>query len=353
MDLVVLETEELEEFIAGLLEDRYRVVGVREQKDISGIPSDKGFFTYTELRAPAECTLSFDMTQIPPKKYLQPAREHLFSFDLSTKKAGQELEPDDEKLVLFGVHPYDIMAITQMDKVFSTAPEDYHYTKRRQNTFIIGVDPARVAPRAFWSTMGAHITSSGFDLMLTDIGQCYVVEIGSQKGMVLLKNLKFRLATSAENRERDRVRQELKKRCDANGLTFPFRDLPALLEDKEDHVVWEEKARLCFSCGTCNIVCPTCYCFDIRDEVTVDLKKGARYRTWDGCLLSDFAKVAGGGNFRSHRTDRYRHRFYRKGRFIFQRFGDIACVGCGRCSVQCPSDIADPVGVFNRLKEEI
>jgi ferredoxin len=28
-------------------------------------------------------------------------------------------------------------------------------------------------------------------------------------------------------------------------------------------------------------------------------------------------------------------------------------VGCGRCSAQCPSDIADPVAVFNRLKEGI
>jgi len=30
----------------------------------------------------------------------------------------------------------------------------------------------------------------------------------------------------------------------------------------------------------------------------------------------------------------------------------MACVGCGRCASACLPDIADPVNLFNKLKEE-
>ncbi len=350
MKLAIIEKEGMHPFVAELLQQRKNVVGVKEQSSVSLMPSDHGFYTYAPINSPEELILSFDVTLIPPKKYLLPAYEQLLTFDLPPKAVQVEMPKED--LIFFGVHPYDIVAINQMDKIFSTAPQDNHYLERRKSTTIIGVDPVNVAPRAFWSSMGAYTAETGFDLMLTDIGQCYVIEVGSEKGGPLLKiGRQTRDATPAEVKERERVRAAVKKRCDANRLSFSYLDLPAVLEGSENNVVWEEKARLCFSCGTCNLVCPTCYCFDVRDEVSIDLKKGSRFRTWDGCLLSDFAKVAGGGNFRGHRADRFRHRFYRKGQFIYNRFGDIACVGCGRCSAQCPSDIADPLAVFNRLKE--
>lgn len=352
MNLAIIEKEGMSSFVAELLQRRNAVVGVKEQAAVSLIPGDQGFFTYTPLNSPEELTLSFDVTLIPPKKYLLPAYEKLLSFDLPPKSIQAEIPK--EGLIILGVHPYDIVAINQMDKIFSAVPQDNHYLERRKKITIIGLDPVNVAPRAFWSSMGAYAAKNGFDLMLTDIGQCYVVEVGTKKGSSLLKLARqTREATPAEVKERERVRAEVKKRCDAHRLNFSYLDLPTLLEASEGHVVWEEKAYLCFSCGACNLVCPTCYCFDVQDEVSLDRTEGARYRTWDGCLLSDFARVAGGGNFRGHRADRYRHRFYRKGQFIYRRFGDIACVGCGRCSAQCPSDIADPLAVFNRLQEGI
>lgn len=352
MNLAIIEKKGMRSFVAELLARGKTVIGVKDQAAVSSIPSDRGFYTYAPLDSPQELTLSFDLTLIPPKKYLLPAYEQLLAFDLPPKAV--QVEMPKEELVLFGVHPYDIVAISQMDKIFSVAPQDNHYLERRKKITVVGIDPVEVAPRAFWSSMGAYTAESGFDLMLTDIGQSYVVEVGSKKGAALLKMAgQTREAAPAEVKERERARARVRKRCDANRLNFSYLDLPALLEKSENHVVWEEKSYLCFSCGTCNLVCPTCYCFDVREEVSLDQSKGHRYRTWDGCLLKDFARVAGGGNFRGHRTDRYRHRFYRKGQFIYRRFGDIACVGCGRCSAQCPSDIADPLTVFNRLKEDI
>src|SRR4030042_549369 len=61
--------------------------------------------------------------------------------------------------------------------------------------------------------------------------------------------------------------------------------LPKVLGRSYDHPVWEEKAQRCYSCGSCNLVCPTCYCFDVRDDVEWGLQKGRRYRGWGGRLL--------------------------------------------------------------------
>jgi ferredoxin len=90
----------------------------------------------------------------------------------------------------------------------------------------------------------------------------------------------------------------------------------------------------------------------MRDDVDWSLKSGERKRTWDGCLLHRFAEVAGGHNFRADRTARYRHRFYRKGKYLWDRMGQIACVGCGRCITACTTGIANPVEVYNALVEE-
>jgi ferredoxin len=139
--------------------------------------------------------------------------------------------------------------------------------------------------------------------------------------------------------------------CKKRSLTFPKREIPQLLEHSEGSLFWEEKAGKCLSCGTCNLVCPTCYCFDVLDDMELDLSNGERLRRWDGCLLQDFARVATGENFRETRASRYRHRFFRKGLYLFKVLGDVACVGCGRCASSCLPDIADPVDAFNRLKE--
>jgi sulfhydrogenase subunit beta (sulfur reductase) len=56
---------------------------------------------------------------------------------------------------------------------------------------------------------------------------------------------------------------------------------------------------------------------------------------WDACTLEDFAKVAGGHNFRKTRGERLKHRFNRKFNYLTDRFGSLFCVGCGRCSRTC------------------
>jgi ferredoxin len=290
---------------------------------------------------------------MPPKKYFLPPKEELLKFTIGPKSEVAEVI-ESKPFIIFGVHPYDLKAVGQMDKIFSEGNPDPNYLRRREGILLIGVDPTRVSPRSFWSSMEAASVSSGFDLMLTDIGESYLVEIGTDKGSNLLKKYaKARPATKEEERKRIEIRSKNLEMCNKRALTFPMRELPSLLLNSLSSPLWEEKASKCLSCVTCNMVCPTCYCFDVWDDVELDLTHGERLRRWDGCLFSDFAKVATGENFRESRTARYRHRFYRKGQYLFSKLNDAACVGCGRCAAYCLPDIADPVDVFNRLKEDV
>jgi ferredoxin len=77
-------------------------------------------------------------------------------------------------------------------------------------------------------------------------------------------------------------------------LLYDWHETPHVLERSWNSSVWHRKAEKCLACGSCNIVCPTCYCFDIREEVDESLKTGRRFREWDGCMLSGFALVAAG-----------------------------------------------------------
>jgi Fe-S-cluster-containing hydrogenase component 2 len=125
----------------------------------------------------------------------------------------------------------------------------------------------------------------------------------------------------------------------------------ALAERSYRSPVWESEAQRCYSCGSCNLVCPTCYCFDIQDENDLPVDTGVRERCWDACMLRDFALVAGNHNFRPQAAQRLRHRVLRKMAWIEGRTGLAGCVGCGRCDRACTARISI-VEIMKRLAQE-
>jgi len=127
--------------------------------------------------------------------------------------------------------------------------------------------------------------------------------------------------------------------------------LPRVFDECYDSKVWVDVANRCVGCGTCNLTCPTCYCFTVEDEVDVSGIAGCRNRSWDSCMLDSFAEVAGGENFRRRRSQRTRHRIYRKFKYITDNEGLPWCVGCGRCSAFCTAGISLPQ-ILNDLIEE-
>lgn len=319
---------------------------------VIGVQAKGDRFAFEPLSSAKDLRLDYDVTLLPPKKFFQPPVEALLTYEI------QEVYKscyDAEKFILIGVHPYDMVALNQMEKIFAGDNADNHYLQRRRNATIVACDVVTASKNVFASCMGTATVKEGFDVLLTDTGQFYVAEAATEKGQTLLDKAVEAVDAGAEDlNKRQQVWQDNEKRLNKHQLKCRPSDLPRLLEKAYEHPVFEEKAKSCFSCGSCTQVCPTCYCFDVQDEIDWNLKTGKRTRRWDGCMLDGFTKVAGGHEFRQDRADRFRHRIYRKGKYVPAKIdGQIACVGCGRCVDACLVDIANPVNVYNRLIEDI
>lgn len=327
---------------------RTRVYGVQAPHRGGQAQGDR--FAFAPLARAADLRLDYDVTILPPKKFFQPPREVLLTFG----EEGFRSVFDREPFVLLGVHPYDLAAILQMDAVFAADHADAHYLERRKNATIVACDVQNASPNVFAGYMDTAVAREGFDVLLTKVNGRYLVEARGAKGEALAAGLANEPdADENDLKVRELVWEHNRKLLRRHELRVNPRDLPALLglEKSYEHPVWEEKAKRCHSCGSCNLVCPTCYCFNVQDDVRWNLKDGERARVWDGCMLADFAKVAGGHNFRKARSERYRHRYYRKGKYLWDQHQQIACVGCGRCITACTTKIANPVEVYNRLAE--
>lgn len=332
MTLRVIGRGDLAAFVDRLIASEPEVVGPVRR-------GDKHVFA--PLSAAADLALDYVSTLLPPKKYLFPPQETLLRFevgDAPVVRAVVEAAPR----IIFGVHPCDLRGIWALDRTFGDDHVDTNYQARRAATTLIGLD-CLPDEHCFCAGVGSHLPEAGtFDLFLTGIGEAYTVETGSERGAALLAAYAAtRDATGADLALLQQRRLEKQSRMVAH-LEADVHTLPLLFESLAASPVWEELGARCLSCGTCNLVCPTCYCFDVGDLMQLNLKDGERVRRWDGCLLADFATVSGGHNFRKETRSRLRHRYYRKFQYLMTRYGRSFCTGCGRCSRSCLVHINPP-----------
>jgi ferredoxin len=294
-------------------------------------------FVFDTLKVRSAVQMNYPRTILPPKKFLLPPCETTFTFDLN--RGYQDLLRDASRpIVLLGVHAYDIYGLNILDRVFAQAgfPDPY-YVARRKATTVIGVDFVPDEKHAAGS-MNADFVDHGFDLFFSDIGGDYLVLVGTSRGddIVLKSGCLMQQPTDEDLAEYKirikRRRQSYKTQLDLGGL-------PEILEMEYHSHVWDDFGARCLSCGSCSMVCPTCYCFDVNDEVDLGSRAGRRIRTWDSCLLKTHALVAGGENFRAARSARVKFRFYHKHRGFVAEYGRPSCVGCGRCVEACPVGI--------------
>lgn len=353
MDTVrIVSKEAFNTFVQRLAADTVVVAPVKGEDDE---------FTYAEVQdASALDVEGYTPTLNPPKKYFFPAEEVLFRFQTPSDQpvhSGAEVEVTPEvqsrDTVLLGVRPCDVRAIRLMDRAFEDTYEDENYLRKRDRAIIIGLNCLQPCDEhAFCAAMGSLEAPEGYDLMLTDMGESWAVTVGTERGRQLLDECgDVREVTRGEKEQLERIRE----RRDADfepvrgRLDFPGEEIPDVLGRGEDSPVWREYGKRCLGCGRCNLVCPTCFCFDVQDEVSVDLAAGERKRKWDGCTLLEFARVAGGENFREDRSDRLRHVFYHKGKYAHERYGELFCTGCGRCTRTCLAGIDHPE-VYNAVR---
>ncbi len=286
---------------------------------------------FARVEDPQQVVLDYTTTVLPPKRLFQPEVEKLFDFQRSAFETTLPEEVVDGPKVLLGLHNYDAQGIAYLDYQMQRGIPDEGWMVRRKKWSLVGVsyvpDEHHFAPSV---GIGPE-AREGLDLFMDKVDGGYDVEILTERGKELVDGF--------EGFE-EPVASDEPKIVYTNKLLPHHGDLPDLMARSYDSPVWDKHAKRCFSCGSCTMVCPTCYCFDVFDRLELDMDHGHRIRRWDSCQVAPFTEVAGGEIFREERESRVRHRIYRKFKYISEHFGKPFCVGCGRCIRACPADIS-------------
>lgn len=300
----------------------------------------RAMYAFREVDDFGSLCLGYTTTDQSPKHLYLPYSETLCTFSMEGKQWEKHTDFNiSEPFVIFGLHACDINAMNKLDKVLMghMYPMPY-YVAKRTNMFIVGIgcDPQ---PYCFCRSMGTDTVQHGFDLFLTDIGDRYFVEILSATAFNMLNSIK---TDEPKGKDHVRYREVVALRNRRYKSKVDTADLTKILDMEFQSDVWEKWGEKCLSCGTCASVCPTCYCFGVEETVDIDMKGARKTRHLHSCNLIDFAKVAGGHNFRPESHQRLKYRYYHKHRGFVEAFEESLCVGCGRCGKACLADITVP-----------
>ncbi|MBD3309855.1 hypothetical protein GF351_01405, partial [Candidatus Woesearchaeota archaeon] len=251
------------------------------------------------------------------RKFFFPPKETMFEFK------GNKIDANDEteKRIII-LRPCDANALALLDRIFLTKSKDPYYKKKRENTLIFVFRCKESGENCFCTSMNTDKTTN-FDLQFTDIGERYLVEVKPGSSEIAQSKLFEPIMREGES----------KLKCKRNMV------VPHDFVSNFNHPAWKKNADDCLFCCACLTVCPTCHCYDVDDEVNIDLKSGKRVRDWHFCYLKDFTRVAGDHVFRDEPEKRYRNRFYCKLKYLRDKYGKQGCVGCGRCIDICPAEL--------------
>lgn len=290
------------------------------------LPKDaEPFFAYLNSKN-APKNLFFPHTETM-MKYTRTEKGMVFSSEAN--KTGES--------VLFGVRPCDARSFVLLDKLFDQEKyKDGYYIEKRQKTTIV-VLACSVPPYASCfctSVDGEPVSSEGADVLITDIGGDFLVEFITPKGEKLIKYFGETKADAASDAKKNDIAAKAKGAIKSK---VPAHEVKPILDNNFEHPFWNTIHARCLACGTCTYLCPTCHCFDISDEVKG--ADGVRIRSWDSCMFPLFTKETSGHNPRPSQKERWRQRTMHKFKYYVDNFNSIACVGCGRCVINCPVNI--------------
>jgi sulfhydrogenase subunit beta (sulfur reductase) len=302
-------------------------------------------YAYEKVKDAGRVVFNYPRTIQPLKKFFLPPHETLLRFNLKTNEFSQE-KVVAEKRIFFGIHSYEMQGLKRLDYSFARGEPESNYLNRRENTVFIGIS---FTPDVYHFSKSVGISieeTDGFCLYFEPVENGYLVFEVNDEGRDLVDA--FGQGAPVDTLMTiDMAEKEFKTK-----IKYHYNRLPQVFEQVYHSSVWEKVAEKCVGCGTCNLLCPTCYCFDVRDNVALNIEEGSRERFWDGCMLNPFAEVAGNENFREELSSRTRHRLYRKFKYLPDQSGELHCVGCGRCTKYCPAAISI-TGILNDLIEDI
>jgi formate hydrogenlyase subunit 6/NADH:ubiquinone oxidoreductase subunit I len=316
----------LQELVLELLKYGYSVVNQSEDGKKFIRIKDAGEFILNPASRP---------TDISMKEDFFPKSESLFFY----KKTRDDVElidtiKNNSSSVIIGAKPCDAAAIPILSKVFNWDYKDEFFNNRVENTIIIGIACGYKDSSCFCTSVGlSPVSEKGSDLFLIpQKDDSYLLKTITEKGKKFVDDFPLLKENKADKNSAEKDEIDF---CESK---FNDINVKHWLDENFSNNFWDKTGELCLGCAQCAYVCPVCHCFDIVDE-SCGYSCGRRVKNWDSCQFGLFTKHASGHNPRDEQGKRYRQRVSHKFKYYKDRFDELLCTGCGRCSRGCPVSI--------------
>lgn len=295
---------------------------------------------YRLVKRDDEALFGYNLGQSSWKRFLYPPRTDLLR--IRSSNGALEFSPYENhstRYAFLGARSCELAAIAIQDNVFLGGCHDPTYASARSDLLVVAVDCGTAAATCFCTSMGTGpACADGFDIVLTEVpandGFDYLARSGTDRGQALLEKIDCPLA---EPEQVEAGRAVTRSAIEAMVRHLDTDGIRDLLVENRDHPRWEQVAKRCLTCGNCTLVCPTCFCSTVTDQVGLD-GEATRTRIWDSCFSLDFSGLHGHPVRRSAKS-RYRQWMSHKLATWYDQFGTSGCVGCGRCITWCPVGI--------------
>ncbi len=265
-------------------------------------------------------------------------------------EGGLRIEPaptEAARVAVVGARPCEVAATTVLERVLiGGAYPDPGAAARRKALFVVALECRRPATTCRCTSFGTGPgLEHGADLVMIELdpppkrggdpgAHRFLVRAQSPAGAEVLAALPTSEATRRDaDRRRDALGAATRAIAASSNPEVVARGLLGHIEAPG----WEEIASRCLSCGNCTMVCPTCFCTEVRDrsDLSGTLE---RERRWSSCFEVGHSLLTSGPVRRSVAA-RYRQWATHKLATWQTQFGTTGCVGCGRCVTWCPVGI--------------
>ncbi len=316
----------------------------RETYQLFGPVTDQNGCQIKALGADIHPQMEYGDSVLSAKSVLFPQSEKILNANLDETAQDHHImkraDTDYSPRAVVGIRPFDAKAIQLVKMNFDTKDyRDPYWCDAYEATTFVGLGVNQPGPFDFSTSTGTGpFSEEGLDILLADMDGEYLAKLLTPKGEAFAKACGFN--TEADAKESQIKLDVLKKAAEDKIYSTVVTDKLAekSILDLHEADFWDDIAFSCINCGTCTYVCPTCWCFDIQDEVKQNIN--TRFRNWDTCMSPLFTRHATGHNPRGDKTQRVRQRFMHKLKYFLDKYeSGIMCVGCGRCVKSCPVNI--------------
>jgi len=360
METYFIKNDDLIKFYEHLAENYELYVPIREKSPVkrdectckASLPADDYFLKKFSQVKKEDIVFSDYRAVEPTRAFFTHYKEEACEYFEETGAKERKERP----VALCGIKNCDLFSLKVQDFVFLGGNEvDPLYKTRRESALIVASDCPHFKEACFCRAFDINpYPTEAFDFNLSPLNNGYLLDIATQKAKLIAMSIKNLLvpATLGQLSGRGAKRESVNMRMDEHlsQHKIPKKEtLQDIVLSGYNSGIWQEESRTCVECNACVFMCDTCHCFLLADASSSGSVK--RLRLWDGCLLKNFTKVAGGGNALKMRYMRLRNRYLKKFDFFISNLGYQACCGCGRCIEVCPGKI-DIRRILRKLYEE-